>query len=126
MKEQQLYEFTQCTLQVLNVSTVRHTAHIHCRVTAPLYIMETSEHKAFCVLKLAKGDSVDSVQRAFRRQFRRDLPSNKSIRRWYQQFETTGCLCTGKSSGRPRVSDEGVDNVRAAFVLTEICATCQP
>jgi hypothetical protein len=27
MKEQ-LYEFAQCTLQVLNVSTVRHTAHI--------------------------------------------------------------------------------------------------
>jgi hypothetical protein len=57
MKEQ-LYEFSQCTLQVLNVSTVRHMAHIHCCVTAPVYIMATPEHEAFCVLQLAKRSSL--------------------------------------------------------------------
>jgi hypothetical protein len=60
MKEQ-LYEFAQCTLQVLNVSTDRHMAHICCRMTAPVYIMETPEHNAFYALQLAKGDSVVSV-----------------------------------------------------------------
>jgi hypothetical protein len=57
MKEQ-LYKFAQCTLQVLDVSTARHTAHIRCCVTAPLYIMATPEQKAFFVLQLEKRDSV--------------------------------------------------------------------
>jgi hypothetical protein len=56
--ERELYEFAQCTLQVLNVGTVRHTAHIRCRVTAPVYIMATPEHKAFCVLQLSKRNSL--------------------------------------------------------------------
>jgi hypothetical protein len=41
-----------------------------------------------------------SVQRAFRRQFQSDPPPTNSIRRWYQQFQSTGCLCRGKSAGR--------------------------
>jgi hypothetical protein len=57
MKEQ-LYEFSQCTLQVLNESTVRHTAHIRWYVTAPVYITATPEHEAFCVLQLAKRNSL--------------------------------------------------------------------
>jgi hypothetical protein len=56
--KKQLYEFAQCALQVLSVSTVRHTAHIRCRVTAPMYIMATPEHEAFCVLQLAKRSSL--------------------------------------------------------------------
>ena len=72
--------------------------------------------RAFCVLQFVKHESVVSVQRAFRRQFSSDPPSPNSIRRWYQQFQTTGCLCKGKSAGRPRVSEESVERVRQSFL----------
>jgi hypothetical protein len=44
------------------------------------------------------------------------------IRRWYQQFQTTGSLCKGKSAGRSRVSEETVEWVRQS---EEICASCE-
>jgi hypothetical protein len=71
--------------------------------------MATLEQKAFCVLQVAKHESVASVQRAFRRQFQSDPPSSNFIMSFYQQFQTTGCHCKGKSSGRPRVSEESVE-----------------
>jgi len=61
-------------------------------------IMANPEQKAFCVLQFVKHESVVSVQRAFWRQFNSDPPSPNSIRHWYQQFQTTGCLCKGKSA----------------------------
>ena len=78
-------------------------------------IMATLEQKAFCVLQFARHESVVSVQRAFRRQFNSDPPSPNSIRRWYHQFQTTGCLCKGKSAGRRRLSEENVERVRQSF-----------
>jgi hypothetical protein len=68
------------------------------------------------VLQIAKHESVVSLQRAFRRQFRSDPPSANSNRRWYQQFQTTGCLCKRKSAGRPRVSEKSVERVRQSFL----------
>jgi len=59
-------------------------------------VMAAPEQKAFCVLQFGKHGSVVSVQRVFRRQFYSDPPSSNSIRRWYQQFQTTGCLCKEK------------------------------
>jgi len=79
-------------------------------------IMATQEQKAFCVLQFVKHESVVSVQRAFQWQFNSDPPSANSIRRWYQQFQTTGCLSKGKSAGRPRVSEESVERVRQTFL----------
>ena len=78
--------------------------------------MATPEQKAFRVLQFVKHESVVSVQRAFRRQFNSDPPSPSSIRRWYQQFQTTGCLCKGKSAGRPCASQESVERVRQSFL----------
>jgi hypothetical protein len=65
----------------------------HAQTHSPLLsrnkaIMATPQQKAFYVLQFVKHESVVSVQRAFRRQFNSDPPSN-SIRRWYQQFQTT-------------------------------------
>jgi len=77
--------------------------------------MATLKQKAFCVLQFAKRESVVSVQRAFRRQFNSDSPSPNSTRSWYQQFQATGCLCKGKSAGRPRVSEESMERVRQSF-----------
>jgi len=42
-------------------------------------------------------------------------PSPNSISLWYQQFQTTGCFCKGKSAGRPRVSEEIMERVRQSF-----------
>lgn len=78
--------------------------------------MATPEQKAFCVLHFVEHESVVSVQQAFRRQFNNDPSSPNSIRRWYQQFQTTGCLCKGKSAGRPCVSKESVEQVRQSFL----------
>jgi len=78
-------------------------------------IMATLEQKAFGVLQFAKHESVVSLQRGFRRQFNSDSPSPNSIRRWYRQFQTTGCFCKGKSAGRPLMSEESVERVRQSF-----------
>jgi hypothetical protein len=80
--------------------------------------MATPEQKAFCVLQIGKCESVFSLQRAFRRQLQSDPPSANRIMRWYQQFQTTECLCTGKSAGRPRVSEETVELVRQSFLCS--------
>lgn len=77
--------------------------------------MATCEQKAFCVLQFAKTESVVTVQRVFRIKFGCDPPSDNNIRRWYHQFEDTGCLCKGKSTGRPSVSEGTVERVRESF-----------
>ena len=79
-------------------------------------VMATSERKAFCVLQFVKRESILSVQRAFWRQYKSDRPSPISSRRWYQQFQTMGCLCKGKSVGWSRVSEESVEVVRQSFL----------
>ena len=70
--------------------------------------MATREQKAFCVLQFAKTEPVITVQRALRIKFHCNPPTD-NIRRWYHQFEDTGCLCKGKSSGRPSVIEERVE-----------------
>ena len=79
--------------------------------------MASPQQKTFCVLEFAKTNSVVMVQRAFRRRFDINPPSPKNIRRWFRQFQESGCLCKGKSPGRPRVSEEFsycIDVARAA------------
>ena len=67
--------------------------------------MATMQHKIVCVREFIKTESATAVQRAFRLRFNIQPPTRTSICRWYHQFEQIGCLCKGKSSGRPRVSD---------------------
>ncbi|PNF33541.1 hypothetical protein B7P43_G17404 [Cryptotermes secundus] len=47
--------------------------------------------------------------------FEGDSACPKNIRRWFRQFQESGCLCKGKNPGRPRVSEEQVARIRAAF-----------
>jgi hypothetical protein len=42
-------------------------------------------------------------------------PSRVSIYDWHKKFEQKGCICKGKSPGRPSVSDATVERVRACF-----------
>jgi hypothetical protein len=49
----------------------------------------------------------------FRTKFTEKAPHRLNITRWVKQFEETGCLCKGKSTGRPSVNNEVVENIRA-------------
>ena len=55
------------------------------------------------------------MHRAFLLHFNNQPPTRKSICRWNHWFEQTGCLCKGKSSGRPRVSEENVRRIKESF-----------
>ena len=74
--------------------------------------------KAFCVLTFHECLSVTIVQRQFRTKFGKQPPSDNTIRRWYAEFQDTGCVCKRKSTGRPSVTEEQVEQVRQAFVTS--------
>ena len=74
--------------------------------------------KAFCVLTFHECGSITIVQRQFRTKFGKQPPSDNSIRRWYAQFQETGCVCERKSTGRPSMTEEQVEQVRQTFVLS--------
>jgi transposase len=69
-------------------------------------MVATAVDKAVCVLELAKTNSDTLVQRHFRRRYGKPPPTMQSIYDWSTKFRETGCLCKGKSSGRPPVSEE--------------------
>ena len=77
--------------------------------------MATMQHKIFCVREFNKTESATAVQRAFRLRSNIQRPTRKSIRRWNHQFEQIGCLCKGKISDRPRVSEENVRRIQESF-----------
>jgi len=76
--------------------------------------MATTQHKMFC-FEFIKTESATAVQSAFRLRFNIQPPTKKSICRWNHQFEQIVCLCKGKSSGRPRVSEENVRWIQESF-----------
>jgi hypothetical protein len=55
------------------------------------------------------------VQRAFRANYAKDPPTDKTVRAWYKQFTETEGLCKQKSSSRP-LSAENAERVRASFL----------
>lgn len=72
--------------------------------------------KAFCVLELAKINSVTVVQSGI---LEHDMvnphPQGNPSTNWSQKFRETGCLCKRKSSRRPTVSEEQVYRVHETF-----------
>ena len=52
----------------------------------------TVVEKAFCLLELAKTNSVTLVQRHFRRRYGKRPPTRQSIYDWNKKFQETGCL----------------------------------
>jgi hypothetical protein len=69
--------------------------------------MATMQHQIFCVREFIKTE--------FRLRFNIQPSTRKSICRWNHQFEQIGCLCKGKTSGRPRVSEENVRRIQGSF-----------
>jgi len=90
-------------------------SHAYCRAAGPISKMASQQEKAFCVLHFEVSRSVITVQREFHAWFRKDAPHMNNITRWYRQFAENGCLCKGKSPGRPCVSDDNTERVREAF-----------
>ncbi|PSN53566.1 hypothetical protein C0J52_09183 [Blattella germanica] len=78
----------------------------------------TPQQRSWCVLEFGKVKSVVTVQRAFRRTFHMNPPTNKSILKWYNNFVEKGCICNQRKghSGRPSVSGEVVNRVRETFL----------
>ncbi|PSN47428.1 hypothetical protein C0J52_21755 [Blattella germanica] len=73
------------------------------------------DKRAFCVLDYHVLQSVIAVQRHFRTRFGEDSPSGPSIRKWYSDFKTRGCICKRKTSGRPSVSEQTLIRIRESF-----------
>ena len=57
-----------------------------------------------------------TVQHAFRVQYAKDPPTDKTVRGWYKQFTETGFRCKRKSSGRPLAAEDDVELVRPSFL----------
>jgi hypothetical protein len=55
-------------------------------------VMALPQEKAQCVLWFAESKSVVTVPRNFRRVYRKDAPTDKSIRKWNQQFQEIGSV----------------------------------
>ena len=85
-----------------------------CAIASVESKMATTQHKT-CVREFNKTESPTALQRAFRLSFNIQSPARKSICRWNHQFEQISCLCKGKISGRPRVSEENVRRIQESF-----------
>jgi hypothetical protein len=70
--------------------------------------MASQQEKAFFVFRFEVSSSVITAQRDFHARFKKDAPHKSNVTTWYRQFMETGCLCEGRISGRPRVSDDNI------------------
>jgi transposase len=69
--------------------------------------MTTVSEKAQCVNWYAvSGKSAVTVQRIYRRVYRKTPSSINSIRNWCEQFFKTGSVLDSKLPGRPSTSDD--------------------
>jgi len=84
----------------------------------------TMQHKIFCVREFIKTESATAVQRTFHLHFNIQPPTRKSIYRWNHQFEQISCLCKGKSSSRPHVSEENLRRIQESFECSPRKSTC--
>lgn len=55
------------------------------------------------------------VQRQYRRQYGGTPPDSKTIKAWYDKFKDTGSVADRRRTGRPRISEQNVEALRAAF-----------
>ncbi|GBM54327.1 hypothetical protein AVEN_263039-1 [Araneus ventricosus] len=87
--------------------------------------MATVQEKAICVLWFFETKSVITTQRRFRTTYKKDPPSDNSIRRWLTQFQETGSVLHRKGAGRPSTSQENVDRIQETFTRSPRKSTRQ-
>ena len=89
----------------------------------------SSKQKAFCVENYSLLRSLKQVQLLFCKTYgldsrsRSDIPTAKSIRRWYEQFTVSGCLSVGHkqrgmSYAKPVRCGENIEAVLMSFEAT--------
>jgi hypothetical protein len=79
--------------------------------------MRTEREKGFCMLEFHSTKSVTFVQQEFRREVESNSQAAISIRKWYEIFVNTSCICKGKSLARPDPGVGAIDRVRHAYLL---------
>ena len=99
----------------------RHQRAVKCKMVL------TSQQRSWCVSEFHKTHSVVTVQRAFKRKFNVDPPTNKSILKWHRNFIEEGCNCYQRKghSRRPSVSDQVIDRIRESFFLSPRKSMCR-
>ena len=68
-------------------------------------------HKAphTCIYRVIQSDCWGTIiQRQFHTKFGKQPPSDNSIRRWYAQFQETGCMCFAELKVRIRTAIETI------------------
>ena len=84
----------------------------------------TAAEKAFCVLEFEKSHQAHHVIRKFKTKYGKQYaPSATNIIKWHKKFTNSGCLCKGKSSGRPSVSEDVVDKIRDVYLSSPKTST---
>jgi len=73
----------------------------------------TVVEKAFCVMELAKTNSVTLVQRHFRRRYGKPPPTRQSIYDWSKKFQETGFLCI--TTAVASVGEVCLDRIRLLY-----------
>ena len=63
-----------------------------------------------------------TVQRAFRAQYAKDPPTDKTIRAWYKEFTETGCLCNQKALMLTRVCGNNL-NIASMCAVSPVVHT---
>jgi hypothetical protein len=108
------------TLEVFFMQTDGISGHIYVSQTV-VYEMATVQECA-----LFETKSVTQTQRNYRTQFNKQPPSDYAIRDWQRRFLETGSVHDRERSGRPGVSDECVETIRASFVRSPTKSTRRP
>ena len=84
----------------------------------------TAAQKAFCVLEFDKSHQALHVILKFKTKYgRKYAPSATNIMKWHTKFTNSGCLCKGKSSGQPSVSEDDVDKIRDVYLSSPKTST---
>jgi hypothetical protein len=85
--------------------------------------MATVQERALCVGWLFETKLVTQTRRNYRIQSNKQPPSDYAIRDWQWRFLETGSFHDRKRSGKPGVSDECVETIRASFVRSPTKST---
>ena len=94
-----LTKVSLCTAHNTHTALQSHSA-LHTTHT-PLYDM-LPHHQIYRIIQNDCRGTI--VQRQFRTNFGKQPPSDNSIRRWYAQFQETGCVCIPELKVRIRTA----------------------
>ena len=83
-----------------------------------LFTMAAVTDKSKLVQFVLETGSIITAQRRSRCEFNKSPPHRNLIRKWVKQFSEVGDVKKRKSPGRPKVSNQRVDDVRAAMLLS--------